>query len=269
MTMDQEQQSFWPRIFGYPAHVRNWIRWKTGFCRRLRVREPVFIYQMGKVASQSVQKPLQKVYPGEVIHGHVFSPEYPQGEVKELYRYWEQRNRKLRMPIISLTREPVGRNVSAFFQNFERYTGVPVSEASHTSKQLLDIFMEVFPHHIPEIWFDESVKKNFGVDVFSVPFPHSLGTVVVEHPLNPLLVIRLETEDAVKEKAVRSFLNLRDFCLDRHNESEGKDYGALYHAFREEVRLPREYVEAQTSTRYFRHFYQESDRRVILKRWCD
>lgn len=255
------------RIFEYPGHLWNWVHWKTGFCRRLRRYPPVFVYQMGKVASQSIHEPLRDAYPGEVIHGHVFSPDYPQGEVKELYRYWEQRNRRLKMPLISLTREPVGRNVSAFFQNFETYTGMPVEAWTRPVEDLLEVFLQEFPHHIPEIWFDRSIKQNFGVDVFSVPFPAE-GTCVIPHAWNPLLVIRMEADDEVKTHAVREFLQVPGFSTIRRNQSAGKEYGSLYEAFRKGVKLPGTYVEQQTSTRYFRHFYGDEVRKQLFSRWC-
>lgn len=250
----------------YPRDLKNLWIWKTGFCRRLRANDPVFVYQMGKVASRGVQEPLQTYWPGEVIHGHRFDADYPQGEVQELFRYWHSQHPPERMPLISLTRDPVDRNVSAFFQNFELYTGIAPAQCTQSPEELLDCFLKRFPHDIPLVWFDEKIKKEFGVDVYSQPFPQE-GVVVIDHPRTPLLVMRIETTDEVKNKAVREFLNLPDFSVERRNDPGEKAYGEIYRRFKTEVRLPAEYIQRMTDSKYYRHFYGEDFLEETRRKW--
>ncbi|MCH8514225.1 MAG: putative capsular polysaccharide synthesis family protein [Kiritimatiellae bacterium] len=252
---------------GWPRNLRNWIVWNAGFCRRLGRYEPVFVYQMGKVASRSIHEPLDEIYPGAVVHGHRFDPEYPQGEVVELYKRWERGKLKLPLHIISLARNPIDRNVSAFFQNFEHYTGQKPREWRGSMRDLLDCFLEVFPHHIPLIWFDHSLKQNFGVDVYARPLKKE-GWSVHETKDVRALVMRVEIPDEEKTRAVRSFLELDEFSVARNNKSGKKDYGSLYAKFKKEVKLPRDYVLRMLDSKYFRHFYDSKEAARTLQRWC-
>ena len=94
-------------------------------------REPVLVWQMGKVGSSTIVNSLHQArFDGAVFHVHVlsgaligrgelFKKAVRQGTVAYLYNVALREllcggNR--RWKIISLVREPVGRNISAFFQ---------------------------------------------------------------------------------------------------------------------------------------------------------
>jgi|GEM_PF-1049742 len=259
-------RSILQRAIEYPGHLKNWWVWKTGFCRRLRKIEPVFIFQMGKVASKSIQKSLEKAYPGGVIHGHDFSLSYRQGEVQELYRYWHGKNPPERMLLVSLVRNPVDRNVSAFFENFETCTGINPENFTWDAEEILSLFLEKNYHQTPENWFDHNTKKLFGVDVYTKPFPDE-GAVCIEHPKTPMLVMRMESSDEVKIRALSNYLSIGPFPIERYNDSSTRDFGSLYKRFKEEVKLPRSYVEEQVSTKYFKHFYPGKEQ-ATFEKWC-
>lgn len=255
------------RIIEYPGHLRNYVIWKTGFCRQLRKHDPIFVYQMGKVASRSICEPLQEVYPGRVVHAHRFDVDGHAGETMELLKYWRSDSPPAFMPIISLTRDPVDRNVSAFFQNFKLYTGVSPERSTHSMSELLDCFLEVFPHHIPLVWFDDKIKGEFGLDVFAHPVSPE-GILTVEHQRTPLLVMRMEASDEIKSKAVQDFLHIPEFSVGHRNESGEKDYSSLYQQFKKEVRLPEEYVENMIESKYYRHFYGKDFEERTRRKWC-
>src|SRR5437016_4459341 len=86
-------------------------------------RTPVVIFQMGKVGSSSLHDTLAKKLKGPVIHAHHFA-----GLTADQQRNLTWR-RRLHLPIyvISPAREPVARNISAFFQNFQRDTGMEIA----------------------------------------------------------------------------------------------------------------------------------------------
>ena len=96
------------------------LRDKVFFKRDLKSDIPVLVYQMGKVGSSSVTNSLLRHYSGIVLQAHYFNSNHKDWRVGRLYRWVIEEDNPLR--IISLTREPIGRNVSAFFQNFEKHT---------------------------------------------------------------------------------------------------------------------------------------------------
>jgi len=174
---------------------------------------------------------------------------------------------KKQVKIISLTREPIGRNVAAFFQNFERETGKKYEQSNFTPQELRDIFINFFPHSIPLDWFDNYFKPFLGIDVYEYPFPKEQGYLRINKDNVDLLILKLETSDSVKEKAIAEFLGLKEFKLVRTNVGEDKNYRDTYKEFKQNLKLPLSYVEEMCSSKYFNHFYTEEEIRKVYSRW--
>ena len=125
---------------------------------------PILIFQMGKVGSTTVVKSLEKKGILPLFHIHLLlnsedtmkfykSKAY---ESFELKFYLERQIRrgeflynkiivaKKEVKIISLTREPIGRNISAFFENFEMETGKIYEQSNFTLQELMDIFINFY-----------------------------------------------------------------------------------------------------------------------------
>ena len=245
--------------------ARTWIN-HLAFERKLRLATPVLIYQMSKVGSLSVHVSLQQQYHGAVVHTHHFGAYHPDPQVRRLHRWTFAESRPIN--VISLTREPVSRNVSAFFQCFEQMTGSPYSEAQFSLDELKAIFLTKYWHDHPAGWFDKHIRGNLGIDVFAKPFPGE-GFSMHEQGNVRLLVIRSEIDDAAKVRAICDFLDLPALQLSNTNIGDEKDYAATYKAFKRDVKLPIEYVERMCASNYFQHFYDETTKVAVLAKWCD
>jgi hypothetical protein len=233
---------------------------------RRRRAIPVLVYQMGKVGSSSLGKSLYREYPGVSVNAHDFSASHNKWLVRRLYRAVMEEGSAVN--IISLIREPIGRNVSAFFENYERDTGVNYRRSQLTVEQLRELFLVNYRHDLPLDWFENHIENRFGIDVFASPFPES-GFGTYESGRVRLLVLKLEIPDAEKESAIGSFLNIPSFRLQRANVGELKIYADMYAAFKREVRLPAEYVDRMCDSRYFRHFYSRDVIEKVWRRWSD
>ena len=244
----------------------RWLYWKAGFCRRLRKYPPVFVYQMGKVGSQSIRNELIRTYKGAVVHCHPFDEKYRDGKVQELWKYWNEPGPKPAMSIVSPVRNPVDRNLSAFFHNFEEYVGVPASACTLTLEEIKQIFLDRFPHHHPLDWYDSLIRDAFGIDVFSRPFPEK-GYDIFEQGTLRLLVIRLEVPPETVEEAIRGYLHLERFTLPRDNVASAKDYAPLYKRFKAEVTLPDAYLDWMLNSKYFQHFYSPAVAAKTRQKW--
>lgn len=258
-------------IIKYPAFLVQFTRWKLGFCRRLRMYDPIFVFQMGKVASRSIYEPLAKTYEGAVIHGHALiypDHEHTPGEVRELYRYLHSDRPPKRLYIISMTRDPIARNISAFFMNFCKYTGVKVEDSKFSMDELRELFLKNWPHDGPLDWFQHYMHGAFDIDVYATPFP-AVGYAQYEQGFVRLLVFRSELENEVKNKCVRDFLKMPQFKLEHKNTGAQMDYGDLYRAFKEQVRLPKAYVDRMCDSKYFKHFYSQDFIENVRKRWTE
>lgn len=266
VAAETKRKSIVQRIVEYPEFLYNFTRWKLGFCRRLRKHPPVFVYQMGKVASRSLEESLSAQYRGEVIHSHWFYPDHGPGEARELYKYWHSQDPPDCLYIISLIRNPLDRNISAFFQNFKDMTGYEPRDYPSTLNALKETFLNKFEHHIPLVWFDELIKGNFGIDVYERPFPDR-GYDTFANGNARLLLLRVEEDDATKTHAVKQYLELPHFVLNRKNVSKTKDYGDLYQSFKNEVRFPKSYVDTICHSKVFQHFYNREDEANTRARW--
>lgn len=242
------------------------IRNRVMFSRWLRSARPVLVYQMGKVGSTSVRSSLAATYPGLSVNTHDFFAGHHNWMVRRLYRAVTEEGAPL--DVITLIREPVGRNISAFFENYERDTGVSFRKSDFTVVQLRDLFLANYPHDLPLEWFENHVERNFGIDVYASPFPER-GYATYERGPVRLLVVRAEIPDAVKEEAIREFLDLQAFQLVRANVGDEKIYADQYKAFKREVRLPAEYLDRMCTSRYFNHFYSQDVIEEVRRRWSE
>jgi hypothetical protein len=225
--------------------------------RRLDAAPPVLIYQMGKVGSSSLKASIAPVWPGLTIHTHnIFTARQRQAAVRLLDQ--EVLSKERPTFIITLVREPIGRNISAFFQNLRRYTGVEYGPATFSMEELIGIFLKKHNHSRPLTWFDTRFKPLVNIDVYEHKFP-SNGMQVIQHRNLSLLLMRCEVPDALKELAVREFLKLPIFSLSSSNVAAQKPYAETYRKFVEAFVPPTWYIREMYESRYFHHFYNQGE----------
>lgn len=234
------------------------------FKRKLKKYTPILIYQMGKVGSTSVYKSLLQYYQGVVIHTHGFSQDYDNPDTRVLYD-WVM-SQKNEMKIVSLVREPVARNISSFFQNFERYVGVPFEYSNYLIEELGEIFLKNHNHEIPLQWFDRHIKNKFGIDVYSSKFSEN-GVGEYRNKNIKLLVVRLESDDDVIVKAIQQFVGLNKFKMINENIGDHKQYSGTYLEFKEKFKFPMEYISTMYESEYFKYFYSKEFAVSFAKRW--
>lgn len=245
--------------------IKKWLD-KISFELQLRAATPVLVYQMGKVGSSSVYHSLLKQYAGVVFHIHSFSPDDENPRLRRLFRRAISGKRPLY--VISLTREPIGRNVSAFFENFKRDTGVDYANANFTLGELRTNFLSNYPHDIPLKWFDKNILANFGIDVFASPFPER-GISTYSRNNIKLLVMKSEIDDKEKVRAINDFLGLTGFQLYNTNIGEKKEYTTTYKSFKDNVKLPPDYIAKMCDSKYFKHFYSKEIIAAANKKWSE
>lgn len=197
---------------------------------------PVLIYQMGKVGSCSLYCSLISYVP-VVIHCHRWEEDYPDWRVRQLYKMISLEKKQLPLKIISLTREPISRNISDFFQMFEHRTGVPYAQHNFSLEELIEKFFSYHPHHKHSSWFEQKILNVFGIDVYETPFPES-GIATYKNGKIELLVMRSEISDEKKIKAVEKFLVIINFKLNNTNIGAQKEYAETYKLFKEKSNFP-------------------------------
>ncbi len=249
------------------------------------LRQPVLVWQMGKVASRSFVEAIERTGDYAVFHLHHTDPKtiealreqhdrlntpYPPNlnlsirtlPVLEVLR--KATDRPVR--IVSGVRDPMSRNVSAFFMNLHLFAGDSKHDVDD-AQGLTHTFLQRYPHSVPLTWFDREIKAALGFDVFDTPFDVAQACLRASHKSFELLVLRAEDDDAAKERALNSFFARDDLQVVRANVASEKSYAALYEAFLSELVIPDGLSHTLYESRYARHFYTDEERTRLQAAW--
>jgi len=169
--------------------------------------------------------------------------------------------------IISLVREPISRNVSAFFEVFRYHTGAESAHFKDEMETLQQTFMQKLQHDFPLIWFDKEFKTTTGIDVYNQPFDTEKKYKIFQKDNIDLLLLRIDLPDSEKELIVQTFLGISDFELINSNVGAEKEYASLYQSFKEQLVLPTTYLDQMLDSKYCRHFYTEQEIQELNTRW--
>lgn len=235
--------------------------------------KPVFVYQMGKVGSTSIYESVRSAGM-DVFHAHVLTypkeKQIPKGFEFQIKSGWLL-NEKLigsgvPMKLITLTRDPVARNISAYFHNLESICRR--SDQAETRK-LLSVFLQKYQHHIPLSWFDDELKAVTGIDCYQHEFNKKEGFGTISLNNIELLVMNVELDNAEKERVLGEFLGLPRFRLLERNVASEKNYAAQYADFQKLIQLPDTYLNDMLDSKYCRHFYDDESIAGFYRKWTN
>lgn len=261
-------------------------------------RDPLIIYQMGKVGSSTLVRTFESlVHPYELFQVHALTWPWIE-KIEEQYRHasrvqgrpildehilasrylrrlMDSSKPDFRWKVVTLVRDPVARNISTFFQGFPIYfphlSGLIEGEDEMETRvdRIIDVFLQQYSEHdAPLTWYDEHFKPVFGMDVFDTPFDTSKGYQVYRTDRADVLLMRLEDFDRTLPQAIHEFAGLRIDNIRPANISSQKSYSSAYGAFRKRIDLPLAYVERIYGSRFARHFYSPAELADFSARWC-
>jgi hypothetical protein len=264
---------------------------------------PLLVYQMGKVGSSSITRSLKKVSINRPIyHLHFMSKDriveteddrrafFRTDKYSLLKRPWLNEfllksfneNKGQKWKVISLTREAVARNISAFFENLDvipledqggyeissHYYKIPPTIINHDNQEVLEeLFIKKVNHFSPEQFFDREIKGVLGIDVFTKKFSHSTGFSIYYGEYADLLLLRLEDLDRVAKEAFDKFLGIADLDLKNANVGAKKKYAPLYKEFKKNINLPDTYLNMVYDSLYMQHFYSAEEIDAFKQQW--
>ncbi len=283
-------------VFDWAA---RWMYWNGGGVhvartlgrapKKFGIRNPIVVYQMGKVGSTSVYYSLKRLELGvPLYHLHYLNELDYMAEVSQrrtpaqaaqalqlIKVAKEVRAEMARHPnkkwnFISLTRLPVPRLISAFFENIENHFPNPVERYERGElgiSEVTDYFVHRFGDHTPRGWFQRQLQEPFGLDVYAVPFDKTRGYQIYHHQNLSLLLVRLEDLNQVATQAMYDFLGIPEFRLVNRNVGETKRTGNIHGDFLKALCLPRDWVTEWHSTQYAQHFYTPQELEQSIASW--
>ena len=278
--------------------------WRLGRAYKAYSQGPVLILQMGKVGSKSVQGGLEAqnldrpIYHAHFLsrdrtartenqrrkffrterHGYLMRPWLNQFLLRTFEKHKDNRDWKL----ITLTREPVGRNISAFFENLDvvpcetegefeissdYYQIEPTIVSVDDPNRLAQLFFSRAQHDSPLRFFDREIKDIFGIDVLSAGFPIETGYGIYSAIGVDLLVLRLESLAQCAGEAFAKFLGIDDFKITNRNVGAKKVYARLYDAFKRNAVIDSGYADSLYDSEYMRTFYSSAEITAARAKW--
>jgi hypothetical protein len=270
-------------------------------------KQPLVIYQMGRVGSTTILRSLQSLdLDGSLFHVHVLSHENIKNVEKEYYSenrkilrrsYWpetrhlymsyflrKQLDKDLkgkRWKFVTLIRDPIARNISYYFfsiglNKLDRLLPINFFEQRRSNsvktRKLAKRFLRRFhensvEYKIPLTWFDFEFRPVLGIDVFSSEFPKSMGYQIYEGEFADVLLLKLESINETAAEAFAEFLGLQKFSLVTTNTARERQYYSTYKEFLKLADLPLGYIDKIYDSKYVQHFYSIEEINSFREKW--
>jgi len=256
-------------------------------CRGL----PIIVYSIGKTGTRTVYESLESLKldaPAYHIHRlsekgikiaetkkYIINDPTPKSDKRILASKYLRRKilqgpQSKKWRVITLVREPVARNISAFFQEIDLWAPGMLERyerGENIIDSLIDAFFSAYDHELILNWLDIELKYVFGIDVFAHSFPIQQGYEIYQNKLSSILLIRLEDLNACAEEAFKAFLGLERFSLVISNLSKEKEYRGLYKGFTNRIKFPHGYLDHMYSSKFARHFYSNHEIDQFRCKW--
>lgn len=216
---------------------------------------------MGRVGSVGIQISLK--WAGiKTLHAHYMSPpgEYPTYKPKLLEKLKEEP-----WKIITLTREPVDRNISAFYRDLHKYSDVGV--LGKFTPALYGNFIKNYSHSWVLNYFDKEFKKSTGVNVYKYPFDITKGWNIIKYKNLEILILRMENISITGKDAFKEFLDIEFKPTNTNSMREKSHLRDSYRIFRENANFSEKWLNKMYNSKYAKHFYSEVERNAYKKKW--
>jgi hypothetical protein len=182
-----------------------------------------------------------------------------------------------RLRIVTLTRDPVARNISEFFQELDVHLAYPYQQklaekgiddvTDELESMLLHKLNEEVDWKQPYAWFDPEIRNVLGIDLFTTNFDTSAGYGIFSQGNTDLLLIKLERLSECAEQAFDEFLGIKGFRLVSHNVATRKYYSEAYRKLQNRLQIPADLLEVCYASSHLRHFYNEKEIANFIDRW--
>ena len=206
------------------------------------------------------------VLPGIVLESDNLDADSPDWRIRKLYRHCFIKKREI-IILIELI-NPVSETVNYFVHSplisSESKTHLPLESLDTLKEKLLS-------DQDPEIvakWFDRVIGKMFKFDICQKSFPSSGYNILIKDNLKLLLV-----KPGIYEQV--NFLQIIDLLdvspakkLLKIPSSKHVSEHAWEQAF-DRIVLPYSYIQKICDSKYFRQFFDETDFRLLVLKWCD
>lgn len=263
-------------------HIKDrWVLWQQERQLKNRTQDPILVFTMAKVGSLSVYNSIKNQSDIPCFHIHSLSEEealrtieicqekgvYPGSRSPAFMLHKHLLRKQETYKVISLFRNPIARNLSAFFEAFEIHMGVPAHLFKGSLQDVETAFHEKLDHSYCKDWFDNHLKPGTGVEVYEHAFAKEKGHAILEGNETEVLLLKSSLDDVLKSKLVGDFCDIKDFSIKNVNVTNTKKGATLYGEFKSYIRFSKSYLEDQLESKYMNHFFTKEEKEALYKKW--
>jgi len=232
---------------------------------------PVAIFCTGRVGSMALFSTLEDAgifsFKIEELYNATKRRNYGSGE----WFYQNVLKAKRKAKIISIARDPIALMISDFFNKLHWIAEQKRAWEALSLEELIALFNTRYfeqKRHLSHLnWFDNEFKRSLGVDVFDYPSPSTNGFEHFTTELYDILLLRTETEDNIKSKAVGDFVNRPNLKIQRSNVGDQKIFGEVYQDFKKALIVAPQHLDTVYQSQYARHFYSIDELARMREKW--
>lgn len=163
---------------------------------------------------------------------------------------------------ITLVRDPIARNLSAFFENIENFLGSDF--VKRRPETILKTFFEKYNHTAPLTWFDQELQAQLGKDAFQTPFDKAQRYISLRN--SKALIFRADCDDLVVARVLSKAL-CKKITIEPENVSASKSHDETYEKVKAFSKFPAEFLDALYDTDYVRQFWPEDEVNSFRHQW--
>lgn len=243
--------------------------------------DPLLVFTMAKVGSSSVYNSVKRITSIPCFHIHTLDEKetsqanqrcfdeglYPDSRSPGRFINKDILEKQRPFKAISLFRNPVERNLSAFFDAFRLLVGTPAHSYQGSMEGLATAFYEKVNHDYPIQWYQKHFLPGIGVDVYRHAFDPKKGYSILQEGQCSVLLMNATVSDTVKESVIADFLGEPSFKLTNANIRAESKEASLYKEFKSYISLDSDYLDRMMNNQYFEHFFTKNEREQTLKTW--
>ena len=182
--------------------------------------------------------------------------------IDELINVSIKNNKKLYF--IDSYRLPIERKISGFFQNIHKY--IPDYEEK-SIEYLINIFNEKYLLKLENYHSINSILDEYNIKHFT---KFDFNKKFIKKEFDNLVFIKILFKDIKKWNEILSKIFNKNIILFSKNTSKNKSYFKIYQKFKEEYKLPKNFInEYLMNDKEFKIYNTKKEQDEYIKKWLD
>lgn len=163
--------------------------------------------------------------------------------------------------VIDVYRSPIERKISDFFEKIEiHFNNTQLNINTYSLTRIINRFNRIFPYIATNDYFMD--KYNI---VIPETFDYNKKYIMVKQ--DNIHYIKLRLKDSSEWGNILTSLFKEEICIINDYETHNKPISDLYKKFKEEYKLPINYLDLINQCKYLQYYYSEEEKNDYISMW--